>query len=133
MQASTGELFSPGEVQRTVLVVEDEELLREMISMALEDAGFLVIEAGTAEEGLGVLMNRPVNALLTDIRLPGAMDGWQLAERARSIDPNLPVIYVTGYSAHMPERVANSIFLRKPYMPSAIIEAIEKLIGDVDR
>ena len=69
---------------RTVLVVEDEPLVRETIVCELEDAGFGVLEAETAETGLTILKQRPVSLLFTDIRLPGSMDGWGLAEAARA-------------------------------------------------
>jgi CheY-like chemotaxis protein len=55
------------------------------------------------------------------------MDGWDLAEKARSLHPDLPVIYATGYSADEPRFVSNSLFLRKPYLPSAVVAAVEKL------
>ena len=113
---------------RTVLVVEDEPLLRDLIASELAEAGFLVIEAGTAEEGRDVLGQRQVGALFTDIRLPGAMDGWQLAEEARALNPRLPVIYATGYSPETPRIVPGGVFLRKPYLPSRVIEALEQLL-----
>jgi CheY-like chemotaxis protein len=114
---------------RTILVVEDEELVRETITAELQDAGFVVLEAETAEQGLEMLEDKPVGVLFTDIRLPGRADGWELAEKARSLYPNLPVIYATGFSAEQPRFVPKSIFLRKPYLPSAVIGAIEQLIG----
>jgi CheY-like chemotaxis protein len=113
---------------KTILVVEDEELVRETISAELQDAGFVVLEAETAEQGLEVLEKKAVGVLFTDIRLPGRADGWDLAEKARSLYPNLPVIYATGFSAEEPRFVPESVFLRKPYLPSAVLAAIEKLI-----
>jgi CheY-like chemotaxis protein len=121
--------FAPGLIARTVLVVEDDELVRETIVGELQDQGYVVIEAVTAEEGLEVLEKRPVGVLFTDIRLPGTIDGWDLAEAARALNPNLAVIYATGYSPEAPRFVPRSIFLRKPYLPSMVIAAIEKLVG----
>lgn len=72
---------------------------------------------------------RPVGVLFTDIRLPGLIDGWQLAERARAINPVLPVIYATGFSSEAPRLVADGILLRKPYLPSTVLATIEKLGG----
>lgn len=117
---------------RTVLVVEDEDLVRDMIVCELADAGYAVIEAGTAEEGRDVLDTQPVAALFTDIRLPGKMDGWQLAEQARALNPRLPIIYATGFSVEAPRMVPGGVFLRKPYLPSTVIEALERLL-DTDR
>ncbi len=120
--------FGPGIVARTVLVVEDDELVRETVVGELADQGYVVVEAVTAEEGLELLEKRPVGVLFTDIRLPGGMDGWDLAEAARALNPHLPVIYATGYSPEAPRFVEKSIFLRKPYLPSAVISAIERLV-----
>lgn len=114
---------------RTVLVVEDEPLVREMIAYEIEQAGYGVLEAQTAEEGLAVLRQRPVSLLFTDIRLPGRMDGWDLAEAARAVQPDLPVIYATGFSAEEPRLVPKSIFFHKPYRPSAVLSAIRELTG----
>jgi CheY-like chemotaxis protein len=79
-----------------VLVVEDEELLRAVAVEALEKAGFQVIEATTGEEAVGKCQER-LAALFTDIRLPGQLGGWDIAEHCRNADPKLPVVYATGY------------------------------------
>jgi CheY-like chemotaxis protein len=127
LQLDQGRDTGPAVSARTILVVEDEALVRETIAGELDDAGFVVLEAETAEEGFAILQQRPVGVLFTDIRLPGPMDGWDLAEKARSLHPGLPVIYATGYSADEPRFVSNSLFLRKPYLPSAVVAAVEKL------
>lgn len=95
----------------------------------LKEAGFTVLEAVTAEEGLEILLQRPVAVLFTDIRLPGPMDGWRLGEEARKVNGDLAVIYATGYSHEAPRPVPRSIFLRKPYLPSQIVGVIERLVG----
>lgn len=119
----------PGLLATTILVVEDEDLVREVIVGELEEAGYVVIEAATAEAALSVLQSRPVGVLFTDIRLPGALDGWRLAEEARALYPDLPVIYATGFSAEAPRIVRRGVFLRKPYLPSKVIEVLETLLG----
>ena len=86
-----------------VLMVEDETLLLEVITADLEDAGFDVTPAATAESAIDLLKEGlNVDLLFTDIRLPGAMDGWQLAESARALRPGLPVIYATGFTTTPP-------------------------------
>ena len=77
-----------------------------------------------------MLRTQPVDLLFTDIRLPGLMDGWRLAEEARSINPRLPVIYATGFSSEAPRLVRDSVFLKKPYLPSAVVAAVRRLLGD---
>lgn len=117
-----------GMLQRHVLMVEDESLLLEVITADLEDAGFAVTQAATAEIALDLLKGGvAVDILFTDIRLPGAMDGWQLAEAARELRPDLPIIYATGFTQTPPRLTEGSVFFTKPYRASAIIKAIRDL------
>lgn len=116
----------------TVLVVEDEPLVLDMISQELTDQGFAVLEADTAEAALSIIESgQSVDVLFTDIRLPGEMDGWGLAKTVRKAKPKLPVIYATGYTVERPAmvQVPGSVFLKKPYRPSAIAETIRTLIA----
>lgn len=107
-----------------LLVVEDEALIRQLIVLELEDAGYDVIEAETGDEALDALRRCPAIALLfTDIRLPGAMTGWDIAEAARAMRPEMPVIYATGYSGEL-RIVPGGAFMRKPYKPSTVIERV---------
>lgn len=106
-----------------VLLVEDEMLLRELLSEALQDAGFEVWQAADGETALAAL-RRPVRALVTDIRLPGRMSGWDIAEAARLVQPAVAVVYVTGYSDEAPRPVAGSTLLRKPFHISTLIEIL---------
>lgn len=123
--------ISPALLGRVVLVVEDELLVRETVVDRLLEAGFQVLEAETAEEGLDIIEQRSVSVLFTDIRLPGAMDGWQLGEEARKRHGGLAVVYATGYSSEEPRPVPNGVFLRKPYLPSQVVGIIGRLLeGD---
>lgn len=108
-----------------VLMVEDESMLLEVITADLEDAGFGVLQAATAEVAMNILRTEAfVDVLFTDIRLPGQMDGWQLAEAARALRPDLPVIYATGFTQTPPRLIEGSVFLTKPYRAAAVIKAI---------
>jgi CheY-like chemotaxis protein len=108
-------------------VVEDEILLSEMVTEELEEAGFHVLSAFTGEEALTYLGGPDtIDLLFTDIRLPGGIDGWRVAEAARRLRPGLPVIYVTGYSVEQPRTVSGSRFMTKPYRPSMVIDAIRE-------
>lgn len=108
-----------------LLVVEDEPLVRELIVLELEDAGYDVVEAEDGPSALAVLAREPgVRLLFTDIRLPGGMTGWDIAERARAMRPGLHVIYTTGYSNEELRLVAGAQFLKKPYRPATVIAAI---------
>ena len=114
----------------TVLVVEDEELLSELMVEELREVGFTVLKAGTAEEAVTLIESEaPVDVLFTDIRLAGQMDGWYLAERFRAKNRYGPVIYATAYPGGPVRRVTQSGFLPKPYLPSAIVAEIRRLSG----
>ena len=116
-----------------MLVVEDEWIIRDMIAREIEDAGCHVLEADTAEEGLRLFEQNAIALLFTDIRLPGRMTGWDLAEAVRRLRPELPVIYATGYSAEEPRVVPGGIFLRKPYLPTQVIGHIARLLDPAGR
>lgn len=108
-----------------LLVVEDEPLVRELIVLELEDAGYDVVEAEDGPSAMGILQREPrVELLFTDIRLPGGMTGWDIAEQARAMRPGLHVIYTTGYSGEDLRLVAGAQFLKKPYRPAMVIAAI---------
>ncbi len=108
----------------SVLIVEDEPLILEVVAEELSDAGFDVHQAATGEEAVAVLEAQPsLDLLLTDIRLPGGLDGWGVAEHARRRFATLPVIYVTGYSGGPARQVPGSVLIMKPYRPAAIVKA----------
>ena len=99
-----------------VLVVEDEPLLMSVVCMELEDAGLTVHQATTADEALKVLVaGTDIDLLFTDIRMPGSMNGWGLAELARAQWPDLKAFYASGYSDVEHRPVPVSQFLPKPY------------------
>ena len=116
----------------TVLIVEDEPLVREVAAFEFEDAGYRVLEAEDGDSALALLSGSDViDLLFTDIRLPGEIDGWTIAARARDLHPELPIIYATGYPGETVRPVANSRFIRKPYLPTAIIATARALgVGD---
>jgi DNA-binding response OmpR family regulator len=115
-----------------VLLVEDEPLIRTMMVDVLTDAGFTVSEAADSATALAEFRQQKADLLFTDIRLPGAIDGWTLAEQLRSLDPALPVIYVSGHSNVRPRQISNSLFIQKPYSPAAVIRQMRTLLKQRD-
>ncbi|WP_332767690.1 response regulator [Phenylobacterium sp.] len=112
----------------SVLVVEDEDLVREIVMQELQDAGFRVFEAADGDAAIAILAGQDaIDLLFTDIRLPGSLDGWGVAEQARRLRENLPVIYASGFSTQGLRLVPGSRFVKKPYAPSAIIDIIREL------
>jgi CheY-like chemotaxis protein len=116
-----------------VLVVDDDDLVRTVAVDTLEDAGFEVIEAATAEEALDRCGERTADVLFTDIMLSGSLDGWDIAEQCREADPDLPVIYTTGYSLRKQRPVRGSRLLQKPYAGSDLVRIISDMTGRVKR
>jgi CheY-like chemotaxis protein len=112
-----------------LLIVEDEFLIRMTLSEVLSDDGFEVIEAADAEEALAALDGHDIAVMLTDIQLPGAMDGRALAARARETRPRLPVIFMSGRPD--PDVGGNplDVHVNKPYLPSTISAAVRRLTG----
>ncbi len=83
----------------TVLVVDDEPSVRILVTEVLEDLGYTALEAGDAASGLAVLEGAGrVDLLVTDVGLPGGMNGRQLADAARALRPGLKVLFITGYA-----------------------------------
>jgi DNA-binding response OmpR family regulator len=123
----TSDLRNCEEPPVRILVVEDDPLIREFVVQALRDEGYEVIHAATGEEALAWCGRRVADVLVTDVRLPGSIDGWQIAECCRELDPELPVIYASGFSPVAPRPVAGSMFLRKPFPPEEVIRAVKTL------
>ena len=118
------------EASSRVLVVEDEFLIRLTLVEALSDEGFDVAEAETGDLALPMLQSDPsIQVLLTDIQLPGALDGRRLAQRARETRPDLPVLFMTGRPDPAIEAAASPIdrFIAKPYTLSDICSAVRSL------
>ncbi|WP_235919321.1 response regulator [Aureimonas psammosilenae] len=109
---------------RTVLFVEDDSLIRMNSADMLQEAGHVVIEAGSAEDALVALEAAPIEVLVTDVNLPG-MSGPQLAEKARRIRPDVAVVFATGDPSA--PGLEGAVILRKPYGASdldrVVIEA----------
>ena len=116
-----------------IMVVEDDQLVQTMVEAALADGGFEPAIAASGEEAVTLLMGRltKYRALVTDINLRGTMGGWEVAKRAREIDPEFPVVYMSG--AHAEDwafkGVPNSIMLAKPFAPAQLVTAVSQLLN----
>ncbi len=114
----------------TILVVDDDESFRLMLMETLKVSGYKTLGASGSEEALSALDNRPVDAVITDIKMPG-MDGITLAGQIKRQRPNLPVIIMTGYIPVEGEQppTADGVdgFLIKPFKIESITELLETL------
>lgn len=111
-----------------ILLVEDNEQVRDFASEILRDAGCEVIKANDAAEALDKLDSQPIDLMLTDIVMPG-QSGIQLANRVRKTRPSLPIVLVTGYSDEMLEGGADYPFIAKPFTATELKAAIEAALA----
>jgi CheY-like chemotaxis protein len=108
-----------------ILVVEDEMLIREFIAEELKDAGFEVECSPNGEQALQLMRSGArFDLLFTDIRMPGAVDGWELGRNVTDLLPSMPIVYVTGYSERTPDLRENEAFLKKPYCTADVLKMI---------
>ena len=118
-----------------VLVVEDEDLIQDMVREALSEGGFETEIVSSGEEAVVLLGGEPSNyrALLTDIHLRGKLTGWDVAKEAREINPEMPVVYMTGAGADQwpSHGVPNSVLLSKPFAPAQVVTAVSQLLNQL--
>ncbi|KTD99949.1 hypothetical protein ATE68_05715 [Sphingopyxis sp. H038] len=115
---------------QTILVVEDEFLIRFMLADSLRDVGYQVLEAADGDEGFDILSSgKVVDLIVTDVRMPGEVDGMELTRRSKLLAPGRPVIVC---SAHLfkSESYPADEFLAKPYSMAELADAIARWIGD---
>jgi PAS domain S-box-containing protein len=119
----------------TVLLVEDDDGVRRLTRRVLEQYGYRTVEARTGAEALELLtLDHPrVDAVVSDLVMPG-MSGRELVGRLRGLRPEIPVVYLSGYTS---EEVTDEIrahprqtFLQKPFSPDALATALEELLAD---
>ncbi|WP_353920025.1 PAS domain-containing protein [Devosia sp.] len=119
----------------TILLVDDEPLIRMLAAEQLEELGYEVVEAGDAASALKLLsMQRKISLLITDVGLPGGMNGRQLADAARQARPNLEVLFITGYAenavlnhGHLD---AGMHVMTKPFQMDAFARRVKALIAE---
>ncbi|MEO1013891.1 MAG: response regulator [Pseudomonadota bacterium] len=113
----------------TILLAEDDESMRRFLRKALERAGHLVVDASQGDEALTELQLREFDLLLTDIVMP-VMDGIELARRAAEIDPDMKIMFITGFAAVALNPVnkapEDAKVLSKPFH-------LKDLVAEVDR
>jgi CheY-like chemotaxis protein len=119
-----------------LLLVEDDELVRPNIEDTLTEGGFEVKLARNGVEGLALLEAHKdtIRGLITDINLGTGPDGWDVARHARELIPELPVVYMSGASAHewTSHGVPHSVFVAKPFALAQIVTAISTLLNASD-
>jgi CheY-like chemotaxis protein len=123
--------FGSGE---TILVVDDEETVRMLMAEALEEQRYRILQAHNGASALAILeSNARIDMMVTDVGLPGGLNGRQVADRARQIRPDLSVLFVTGYaenaviSTHL---AAGMSVLAKPFAMSSLAAKVRELLDN---
>jgi DNA-binding response OmpR family regulator len=116
-----------------ILVIEDDEAIQGIVEDALNEGGFEAAIAASGEEAVTLLLGRKTKyrALVTDINLLGRLDGWEVAQKAREIEPDFPVVYMSGAAAAdwTSKGVPNSVMLSKPFAPAQLVTAVSNLLN----
>jgi CheY-like chemotaxis protein len=115
-----------------VLVAEDEDTIRKLVRHLLESKGYKVLEARDGGEALAMCKNyQHIDLLLTDVKMP-RMGGHELAERARPLQREMPVIFMSGYTddALIAEgiKVRGTVFLQKPFKSSELLHKVRDVL-----
>ncbi|TPJ66007.1 response regulator [Mesorhizobium sp. B2-7-1] len=116
---------------RRVLVVDDEPLIRMLVVDTLEELGLAAMEAGNAVEATTVLdSDQPVDLLVTDLNLPGGVNGHQLVHLARRTRKDLKVLLITGYAPAAEDVVDDRTFVvAKPFLTETLAAHVRHLLG----
>ena len=130
--AAHAALPAPG-AAGTLLVVDDEQLVRTTLCMALEDSGFRVHAAENGRAGLELFQRHcaEIDAVILDLTMP-ELDGWQCLDRLRAVRHDLPVILISGYAAESsaPAHITPlPTFLRKPFDPDDLVREAARLVA----
>ncbi len=113
-----------------LLLVEDEFLIRLTLSEVLSEDGFEVVEAEDANAALARLGEEGgFDAMLTDIQLPGPVDGRALARHARATRPDLPIIFMSGRPEASISANPLDTYINKPYSPAAVSATLRRILG----
>jgi two-component system, response regulator PdtaR len=113
-------------LQITLLIVEDEHLILEFVCAEMSDAGLPTLGATTADEAIRILRSTPeISAIVTDINMPGSMNGLQLADIVHRHWPSIQIIITSGRRTPAKfEMPLGAEFVPKPFFPRQILEAV---------
>jgi PAS domain S-box-containing protein len=122
----------------TILVVEDDANVRQLVAQVLRRAGYNVLEAACSDEALplGDHYGHDIHVLITDVVMPG-LQGPELAARLRAVRPDIKVLLITGYAEHaalaQDHLPPGSVLLTKPFEPAAVLRTVRWLLGPTSR
>ena len=119
-----------------ILVVEDDTSIQAAVEEALSGGGFEIVIASSGENAAELLgsADAKFRALVTDIDLGrDKLDGWEVARRAREINPTFPIVYMSGSSAEdwASKGVPHSVMIAKPFAPAQLVTAVAQLLNAI--
>lgn len=113
-----------------VLIVEDELFVRCNLADQFREAGWVVLEAATADHAMELCHDgTSVHVLITDIRLNGSDHGWAVAKAFRALQGDMPVVYTSGNALDAKQSVPDSLFFVKPYHAAEIVTRCAQLVA----
>lgn len=117
---------------QVVLLVEDEPIVRTMLTGYLRKAGFAVLTADDGEKALAIMRSSTTRLdwLYTDIKLPGSIDGWIVGAEFHLMHPLRPVVYATASAPQSRAQTAQSIFIRKPFDPQVVVDFFIRMAAE---
>jgi DNA-binding response OmpR family regulator len=120
----------------TLLLVDDDDLTRDLLNTELTDAGFELVVARDGVQALSELNADATRfkAVITDVKLGYGPDGWDVGRRTRELVSDMPIVYISGDSAHewASKGVPESVVIAKPFAPAQLVTAVSILINDTD-
>jgi CheY-like chemotaxis protein len=114
---------------RTVLVIDDEDMVRDVVARMIEDLGYSALTAADGIAGLEVVQQRNVDAVLVDLTMP-RMNGADVVAALRQQRPELPIVLCTGYDRDRKGPVEANAYLPKPFRIEALEATLAKLLRD---
>ena len=119
-----------------LLIVEDEILIQQTLEDTLTDAGFSVMIASNGTDAMTQLGDdaQGFRGIITDIRIGDGPNGWDVAQRARELVYDMPIVYMSGDSGHewTSKGVPNSVMIGKPFAPAQVVTAVATLLNEAD-
>lgn len=124
---------TPAPAAKTIVLVEDDDVVRRLVSRVLERGGYRVLGAASGEEGLEILGRETPDLLLTDVTLPGDLSGLELSRRALAERDDLKLICMSGYGEDdladdLLRTARGAAFIGKPFSPGELLGTVNELL-----
>jgi two-component system, cell cycle sensor histidine kinase and response regulator CckA len=123
---------------RTILVVDDEPMALKLVQSILEKRGFEVLASTSPQQAVRLFEAKHdiIELLISDVVMP-EMDGPKLASRLVAVNPDLPVLFMSGFVTENEiadtSAIAQFAFIRKPFRPSTLVQAVQKMLTGADQ